>query len=345
MDDESDLPPFMYLNLIYDYGDYDKRFFCDSDQDLIRKVPWLVLRSDQYFIPSLFLISSFQSELRKLFPERGFVFHHLSRYLFHPSDHVWGLITRYYQAYLAKADQRIGIQIRDFGSTDLPFQSMKDHISTYYLPHLAVNQTNFNHIKDSRDLTSPLTFMMDRILDCSMQNNLLPKVKFNPQGSVFNGPKTAKSKAVLVTSLNSFYFDSIKNMYWENPTVTGEVIGVYQPSSEEYQQNHNPTHNMKALAEIYLLSLMDVLITSPWSTFGYVAQGLGGLKPWILNNPHKKMGSDQRPCHKATSIEPCFHFPPFYDCEARTESDTGKKLPFVRHCEDTSWGLKLFDDH
>ncbi|KAL6979337.1 hypothetical protein U1Q18_021001 [Sarracenia purpurea var. burkii] len=43
MDNKSDLPPFIYLNLIYDYGDYDKRFFYDSDQDLIRKVPWVYI--------------------------------------------------------------------------------------------------------------------------------------------------------------------------------------------------------------------------------------------------------------------------------------------------------------
>lgn len=339
----SAVPSFMYLHLIYDYNDYDKHFFCDQDQNGMKKVPWLILRSDQYFIPSLFLIPSFEEELRKLFPQREAVFHHLSRYLFHPSNHVWGLVTRYYQAYLAKADERIGIQIRDYSTTSLPFKSLKGHIATYYLPHLAVNESTFSQINHSHDVTRPLTHMMDRILECSVENNLLPKV-INDQGSVVSSPKIPKSKAVLVTSLNSRYFEEIRNMYWEHPTATGEVVGVYQPSHEEIQQIVNPTHNMKALAEIYLLSLMDVLITTPWSTFGYVAQGLGALKPWILNSPQKQLASDP-PCQQATSPEPCFHYPPFYDCEAKTRTDTGTKVAYVRHCEDTSWGLKLFDDH
>ncbi|PSS13465.1 Galactoside 2-alpha-L-fucosyltransferase [Actinidia chinensis var. chinensis] len=341
---DKSLPSFMYLNLIYDYDEYDKHFFCDKDQGFVKKVPWLILRSDQYFIPSLFLIPSFEKQLTKLFPKTGAVFHHLGRYLFHPTNRVWGLVTRYYQAYLAKSDERIGIQIRDFGSTNLPFQSMKDHIIRYYLPHLAVNDTIFNRVKDSSDLTNPLTYMMDRILDCSLKENLLPKVVSNPQDSVFNPPKNPKTKAVLITSLNSWYYEEIRNTYWQNPTSTGELISVYQPSHEEFQQIGNPTHDIKALAEIYLLSLMDVLVTSPWSTFGYVAQGLGALKPWVLNNPHKEMNLDL-PCHRARSMEPCFHFPPFYDCEAKTESDTGARIPYVGHCEDTSWGLKLFDDH
>ena len=71
---------------------------------------------------------------------------------------------------------------------------MKDHIIRYYLPHLAVNDTIFNQVKDSSDLTNPLMYMMDRILDCSLKENLLPKVVSNPQDSVFNSQKTQKQK-------------------------------------------------------------------------------------------------------------------------------------------------------
>ncbi|XAR55884.1 Galactoside 2-alpha-L-fucosyltransferase [Bertholletia excelsa] len=338
------LPPFMYLHLLYDYDNYDKLFFCDEDQNFMKKISWLALRSDQYFIPSLFLIPSFEKELSNFFPEREAVFHHLSRYLFHPSNHVWGLVTRYYEAYLAKSDERIGIQIRDYSSTALPFQSMKDHIASYYLPHLATDETTVNQKRGiSLDLSSPFSFMMDRVVACSLENNLLPRV-IDPKKCTSSPPKNSKRKAILVTSLNSWYFENISGMYWEHQTITGEVIGVFQPSHEEFQQNMNPMHNMKALAEIYLLSLVDELVTSPWSTFGYVAQSLGGLRPWILNNPHKQMASDP-PCYQAMSMEPCFHFPPSYDCKAKTRVDTGAKVPYVRHCEDTIWGIKLFDDY
>ncbi|KAI8527583.1 hypothetical protein RHMOL_Rhmol12G0086500 [Rhododendron molle] len=318
MDDSP--PPFVYLNLVHDFNKHDQRFFCDRDQNIMKKVPWLLSRSTQYNIPSLFLMPSFEKELTKLFPEKETVFHHLGRYLVHPSNQVWGLITSYYETYLAKSDERIGIQIRDFSSTGLPFHS-------------------------SKKLASLETILMDRILDCSVQENLLPKVITNTQNSsALNATRNTKAKSVLVTSLISWYFEKLRSMYRDNPTITGESVTVFQPSHEESQQSYNAQHNMKALAEIYLLSLMDELITSPWSTFGYVAQGLGGLRPWILSNPLSEMDSDP-PCRQATSMEPCFHYPPSYDCEAKIKIDTGARVQYVRHCEDMSRGIKLFDDH
>ncbi|XP_058192037.1 probable fucosyltransferase 8 [Rhododendron vialii] len=311
MDDSP--PPFVFLNLVHDYNEHDKRFFCDRDENIMKEVPWLLIRSNQYFIPSLFLMPLFEKELSKLFPEKETVFHHLGRYLVHPSNQVWGLITRYYETYLAESDERIGIQIRDFSSTGLPFQSSKE---------------------------LPFTYMMDRILNCSAQENLLPRVITNAQNSVLNATRNTKTKSVLVTSLSSWYFEKLRNMYRDNPAITGESITVFQPSHEESQQSNNAQHDMKALAEIYLLSLMDELITSPWSTFGYVAQGLGGLRPWILSNPLREMDSDL-PCRRATSMEPCFHYPPSYGCGAKTGIDTGAR-EYVRHCEDINWGIKLF---
>ncbi|OAY59463.1 hypothetical protein MANES_01G033700v8 [Manihot esculenta] len=225
------VPSYLYLHLVHDYDDHDKLFFCDEDQSFLAKPPWLIIKTDNYFVPSLFLITSFEQELSKLFPEKGTIFHQLGRYLFHPSNNVWGLITRYYQTYLAKADESIGIQIRVFDSRPGPFK----------------------HV-------------MDQILACTLKEKLLPEV--NMQDSVFTLSENPKLKAVLVTSLNSGYSENLKHMYWEHPTLTGEVIGVYQPSHEEYQQTEKEMHNRKAWAEMYLLSLTDALVTSSWSTFG-----------------------------------------------------------------------------
>lgn len=300
-------PSYLYLHLVHDYGDYDKLFFCDGEQSFLENVPWLIMKTDNYYVPSLFLIPSFETELSNLFPEKGTVFHHLGRYLFHPSNHVWGLITRYYRTYLAKADERIGIQIRTFDSRRGPFK----------------------HV-------------MDQILACTLKEKLLPAVDM--QDSVVNPSENAKLKAVLVTSLLSGYSEDLRNMYWEHPTMTGEVVGVYQPSHEEFQQTEKQMHNRKAWAEMYLLSLTDVLVTSAWSTFGYVAQGLGGLRPWILYKTENDTAPDP-PCRRAMSTEPCFHAPPFYDCKAKKGIDTGTLVPHVRHCEDISWGLKVVDDH
>ncbi|KAF5477066.1 hypothetical protein F2P56_003745, partial [Juglans regia] len=299
------MPPSVYLHLVHDYDDHDKLFFCDEDQHFLQKVPWLIMKTDNYFIPSLFLIPSLEQELMNLFPKKETVFHFLGRYLFHPTNQVWGLITRYYEAYLSKADERIGIQIRVFDIGTGPFQ----------------------HV-------------LDQILACAMKENLLPEI--NRQQHIISPSGTNKSKAVLMTSLSSGYFEKIRDMYWEHPTVTGEVVGIYQPSHEEYQQTEKLFHNRKAWAEMYLLSLSDVLVTSSWSTFGYVAQGLGGLRPWILYKPENRTAPNP-PCQRAMSMEPCFHAPPFYDCKTKVGVDTGEIVPHVRHCEDMSWGLKLVD--
>ncbi|CAA6662159.1 unnamed protein product [Spirodela intermedia] len=289
-------PSFVYLHLAHDY----------ARPALLQRIPWLVMRSDNYFVPSLFLIPAFDEELSLLFPEKEVVFHHLGRYLFHPTNAVWGLITRFYLAYLGGAEERVGIQIRVFDMGTGPFQ----------------------HI-------------LHQIMACTLKEKLLP----NASKESWSAPSSVhrKKKSVLVTSLSSGYFERIRRMYWENPTDGGEVVSVHQPSHEEHQQMGNQMHSRKAWAEMYLLSLTDVLVTSSWSTFGYVAQGLGGLKPWILVKPENRTVPDP-PCRRALSMEPCFHAPPFYDCSAKTGTDTGAVVPHVRHCEDMSWGLKLVDD-
>ncbi|POO01963.1 Xyloglucan fucosyltransferase [Trema orientale] len=305
--DKSELPSYLYLHLVHDYDFHDKLFFCDQDQTLFQKIPWLIMKTDNYFVPSLFLIPSFEKELSNLFPNKDLVFHFLGRYLFHPTNKVWGLIARYYKSYLANADERIGIQIRVFDTGTGPFQ----------------------HV-------------LDQILACTIKENLLPEI--NKNEAIISPSGTPKAKAVLMTSLSSGYFEKIRDMYWEHPTVTGDLIGIYQPSHEEHQQTHKQMHNQKALAEMYLLSFTDVLVTSSWSTFGYVAQSLGGLRPWILYKPENRTAPDP-PCRRAMSMEPCFHAPPFYDCKAKRGIDTGDLVPHVRHCEDMSWGLKLVDRH
>ncbi|WMV21782.1 hypothetical protein MTR67_015167 [Solanum verrucosum] len=303
---KSRIPSFLYLHLSHDFDVQDKLFFCDTDQTFLHKVPWLFVKSNNYYIPALFLIPSFEQELNNLFPEKETVFHFLGKYLFHPTNSVWGLITRYYQAYLAQADEKIGIQIRVF----------------------SLGVSNFKYV-------------LNQILACATKENLLPQVNLNEP--IVNYSSKTKTISILMTSLSSRYFEEIRNMYWQNPTVTGEIVSVFQPSHEEHQQTEKLMHDRKALAEMYLLSLTDKLVTSGWSTFGYVAYSLGGLKPWILYK-FKKGTVHDPPCFRATSLEPCYHSPPYYDCKKKTASNnTVNIVPHVRHCEDNSWGLKLFD--
>ncbi|CAL9771529.1 unnamed protein product [Musa acuminata subsp. burmannicoides] len=300
--DASSLPAYLYLHLLHANDEYDKMFYCEEGQRLLRKFPWLLLRSNEYFVPAFFFVPEFEEELGLLFPEKATVFRHLGRYLFNPSNSVWGYITRYYDAYLASAKAKLGIQIRIFAFANVEFD-----------------------------------VMASQIINCSMTQKLLPEVDLKDSAPpVIAG---AQPKAVLVTSLLDGYFEKLRNMYYEHATTTGEVIGVYQPSHEEHQHTEKLSHNMKAFAEIYLLSLSDELITSPFSTFGYVAHGLGGLRPWILVRSDNRNPS----CVRSMSAEPCFHFPPSYDCKTRRKVDKGSVVPFVRHCEDFFLGIKISD--
>ncbi|XP_010495755.1 PREDICTED: probable fucosyltransferase 9 [Camelina sativa] len=297
------IPSHLYLDIFHDSRDHDKMFFCEGDQALLGKVPWLVVKSNLYFVPSLWLIQGFQAELIKLFPQKDTVFHHLARYLFHPTNKVWGMITRSYDAYLSRADERLGIQIRVFSKPAGYFQ----------------------HV-------------MDQILSCTQREKLLPELA-TPESQVTNTSSTSpKLKAVLITSLHPEYSEKLQNMFLERPNWSGEIIEVYQPSGEKVQQTDKKVHDQKALAEIYLLSLTDKLVTSTRSTFGYVAQGLGGLKPWILYEPRSRIAPDP-PCVRAMSMEPCFLRAPLHGCQAKTIKTT----PFVRYCEDWTTGLKLVD--
>ncbi|CAN6172994.1 unnamed protein product [Urochloa humidicola] len=299
----SQLPAFAYVHLNHDATVEDNTFFCGDAQSVLRRVQWLVMRTDSYIVPGLFLVPAFQDELDVMFPERDAVFHHISRYLFHPNNHVWGLVTRYYDTYLATAQQRVGIQVRVFGG-----------------------------VPDSPEL-------LEQITSCTQREGLLPGVlaaAAEPISSAFR----VRSKAVLVTSLKSWYYEKMKGMYWEHATATGEVVSVHQPSHEEFQQSGARSHDHRAWAEIYLLSLTDVLVTTGRSTFGYVAQGLAGVRPWVMYKPDNSSTVPEPPCGRDVSMEPCFHMPPSHDCRMKW-ADPSKDVPYIQHCDDVAWGLKL----
>ncbi|XP_052160091.1 fucosyltransferase 2-like [Oryza glaberrima] len=299
------LPAFAYIHLDHDYTFHDKFFFCDDDQSVLRNVPWLVMRTDSYIVPGLFLVTGFQAELDSLFPETDAVFHHLARYLFHPNNHIWGLVTRYYDAYLATARQRVGVQVRVFGARQ---ESPK---------------------------------VLEQITACAHMENLLPDVITTGEPAATTR-RRLKPKAVLVTSLTSWYYEKLKGMYWERATATGEAVGVHQPSHEEYQRFGSGSHDAKACAEIYLLSLSDALVTSGWSTFGYVAQGLAGLTPRVMYKPANESSAvPDPPCRRDVSMEPCFLTPPYNNCRMKRSAHSGKVVAHVKNCHDVPWGLKL----
>ncbi|KAF7107504.1 hypothetical protein CFC21_108121 [Triticum aestivum] len=303
---------FVYMHLDHAASVENKLAYCDDHRQFLHRVQWVVMRTDGYIAPILFLNPAYQQELHRMFPRKDSVFYIVSRYLLHPTNDVWGMVTRFYDSYLKNADERLGIQIRAFVKDDKPVQ----------------------HI-------------LDQILACTSQERLLPGVLPSAGGAPPPPTTTAgaRSKAVLVTGLNGWYHDSIREMYWRSASANGEVVSVHQPSREEHQRMFHRMQDMKALAEMYLLSMTDKIVTSGWSTFGYVGTALGGLTPYIMFKPEDQNPKvPDPPCKRAMSMEPCAQGPPYFECTRKEVDkllDTSNLVPHVRACEDMSWGLKL----
>ncbi|WVZ61629.1 hypothetical protein U9M48_011477 [Paspalum notatum var. saurae] len=236
-------PAYVYLSLGWLLT--DRIFFCGEHQVAIKKVNWLLQYSDLYYAPSLYAVAEFQDELRRLFPAMESVSHLLARYLLHPSNSVWGLVTRYYRSYLAPADRRIGVQIR--------LNGMYDQILACSRQERVLPETD-----DGDELTGG-----------------------GDGGNNNNGSTTAT--AILITSLYADYYDRLRSRYYEHAARV--AVGVFQPTHEERQATDSLAHNRKALAEIYLLSFSDELLITGLSTFGYVAGSLAGVRPTILLTP------------------------------------------------------------
>ncbi|CAO2042477.1 unnamed protein product [Urochloa humidicola] len=303
---------WLYVHLRHDYSKihHDQQFFCDDTDAALRRVPWLVFQSDNYFVPGLFLIPRHETELSRMFPRRDLVFHHLGRYLFHPSNTVWDMVTRYHDEYYAKADERVGIQVRKFRWAP---------ISTDEL--------------------------YGQILNCTQRETTILPVPIVAATGGSEG-KPVKQKAVLVVSLHGEYSEKLRDLYKNNgstsTTHSREAVSVYQPTHLGAQRSGVQEHNQKALAEMVLLSFSDAVVTTAVSTFGYVGQGLAGLRPWVLMSPVDGKAPDT-PCRHAATIEPCFHAPPKYDCRAKTNGDAGRILRHIRHCEDFPQGVQLVE--
>lgn len=121
---------YAYLNLMHNYDDNDRKFFCAHHQASLSRFPWLFLRSNQYFIPGLHFLSEFHAVLDNLFPVRDTVFHHIIRYLLHPSDSVWRSISHFYNTNLASAQRKVGLQIRVLDKPGITFDIISDSVST-----------------------------------------------------------------------------------------------------------------------------------------------------------------------------------------------------------------------
>ncbi|KAM3243964.1 hypothetical protein ACQJBY_055717 [Aegilops geniculata] len=306
------LPAYVFLDLIQSYTD---AAFCEADQRVISKFNWMVVKSDVYFATAFFLMPMYRRELARLFPEKEAAFHHLARYLFHPSNDVWAIVRKFHEAYLAGADERVGLQVRVFPELPVPFETM-----------------------------------YGQIMRCSEQEGLLPKAaQRNAAAPMRNASavpppdgRRTKVTSILVTSLSPEYYERIRGVYHANRTETGGYVAVHQPSHDGVQHTEARGHNQRALAEIYLLSFCDRIVTTAVSTFGYVAHGLAGVRPWVLLRSPSPGTPAEPACVRTLSVEPCMQAAPRQMCGAAKGSDIGALAPYVRHCEDVRGGIKLF---
>lgn len=185
-----------------------------------------------------------------------------------------------------------------------------------------------------------------QLLACVLEKKILPKQSPSGEDKLLSS-KTG-STAVVVASLDEVYYQKLHNYYLDLPAEGADYIGVHSPSKEEVQR-FGFDHDKKAWADMYLLSLSDTLVTSPQSTFGYVAQALAGATPWILTKTTSAETAEvtflqHGHCSRGVSLEPCFHAPPPLDCQGRGPGYALKPsaiLRFIKPCEDVLDGVKI----
>ncbi|KAJ7523224.1 hypothetical protein O6H91_18G042200 [Diphasiastrum complanatum] len=303
----------IYLYLREDQNGDDRQFFCTATQQKLESIKWLAWNSNQYYIPRFFTLAPFWQQLVQLFPDVSLVFTHLSRYLFLPNNSIWDRIVRIHLSYFSSAQKRLGLQVRLHSRGDL---------SEFYPPAYT------------------------QIMNCLINNELLPNVSTtNSMAPSFNHKQqkpTERTTSVLVASLQFKYYEEIRILYMNNPAQDGKFVQVHS-LSHEGREWHSLDQDIKAFIEMWLLSFSDEIATSSWSTFGYVAQGLGAITPHLLNirGDFEKNGLPS--CVVGQSIDPCNHFPFMNSCESESLSSEHSQWiqQHIKPCQDEGNGLQL----
>ena len=192
--------------------------------------------------------------------------------------------------------------------------------------------------------TVPADDKYNQILACSRQECILPEtvddsdeaaVTTTGTGGGGGGGNNGSSTAILIASLYADYYERLRSRYYEHAAKAGDGVGVgmFQPTHEERQATDKLAHNQKALAEIYLLSFSEELLTSGLSTFGYVSSNLAGVRPTILLTAfHHKVPAT--PCRRAVSMEPCNLTPPRgVECRAGEAVDGEDLARHLKVCD------------
>lgn len=317
------IPTPKHLNVgLSNYSPHQaRRFFCPTEQKLLARIPWLLFRSNQFSAPGLYFVPEFRELLNTLFPDKA-LFLHAGRYLLSPTNEVWDRIARYYDAYLATADTKLGIQVRTWTNSYKPIIShhiLQCSIATQLLPNL------INHNTSSHE-PNP-----------------------NPNPTPNSNATPPKRIAVLMAALGAEYHHDLRESFLLNENEGNHRVMVVSPSSEGKQQTGLLEHDKKAIADMWLLSFTDNIISSPRSTFGHVAHGLAGITPIVF----QRWGIDESQlpdqlCESTNLPGPCFiDHPEHMICPldapgAGGVGDVDDSVPEVRHCLH-QWGIGVYE--
>ncbi|BFI18883.1 xyloglucan fucosyltransferase [Marchantia polymorpha subsp. ruderalis] len=298
------------LNLRHQQSRRDQAFFCPETQERLKNVKWLAWNSNQYYVPRLLMVPALWMKLNPLFTNPSHLFSQLVRFLCLPANPIWAKTERTYQSYLLSSRKLVGLQVR------------------------AQLQHDF----------SPEVY--DKVRSCLLGGGIVPNVSRHnsaPRHFFLRGKKSTGSErgtSIFVASLQREYYEALRDLYTDRGTEDGSLVSVHMMAYEGAER-FTYDQAVKAYIDIWLLSFSDTLVTSGWSTFGYVAQGLAGVQPYMMN-----LREDAAPpfCYFGHSIEPCNHYPFLSKC------GTTRKLSkeheswvnaHLRPCQDESQGLQI----
>ncbi|KAG6550898.1 hypothetical protein Mapa_007512 [Marchantia paleacea] len=246
------------------------RFFCDKDQQRLQRVPWVSLSSGcLYFLPDLFAVASFRPALEELFPDRD-PLTHLLRQIVYPVDPVWNRVLSVYRAHFKSARKVVGMQVR-----------FRDGGAMYHALNDMVNE---------------------RITRCGREHDIILHPALNSTStSDDDGPPLV----IFIASLHMGLQDHLRQFYaerLEQQMLTGKATLKLLQLTHAGFQAFDLDGDFQAFAELIILSLTDELMTSPMSTFGYIAQAYGGLRPWLIEFSQKKSMN----CEQGQSSDACY---------------------------------------
>lgn len=287
------------------------RFFCDNEQERLQQVKWInFINGCLYFLPDLFAIPMFQPVLEDLFPDRDPVTH-LLRQLTLPVDTIWEMVRDVYIKHFSGASKVVGMQVR-----------YRDGTAMYRTLNSLVNE---------------------RISKCGLDHGLIP----DPAASLGVSRTEGGPLVIFIASLFPGLREHLEREYRGTLKMRlGKMTSLKLVQLSKYGfQAFDMEGDHQAFLEIICLSLVDELLTSPQSTYGQIAQGLGALTPWLLDFQHRDPGDKSMNCVRGQSTDACFQFPTSkFTCpfnKGVDGKDVTEVVPYLKPCQDLGDGLQL----